>query len=382
MTKAIVFYTYPPEPDGLCLQGQMMLQGLQELGVDAMPCDPERNFHKQWVYQGFKPDFSIGVGFWGHVPQMVLEPQKYGVKPVPWFNADGWVANYQDVLNELPLIVANSRWVKDTYIRDGVKGNNIEVLPIGIDPKMFYPRPKDDIQVKKIREMLNIAPDEKMILTIGGDVTSKGAQEMFRALAKVNGQFSKWKYVLKTWNSFSAMDHGKDEKALIKELKLDAESDKIQYLSGKFPHEFVSLLLNACDIYAAPSRLEGFGMIQQEASACGKPVISINKGGPADTIIHNQTGFLADVEEEIKLHSEWVYKHMGFDHKQVIQFETPKTFAYRANINQLAEYTLKLLTDDELREQMGQAGAQHILKNFHYKDISRRMLDLIERKVL
>jgi glycosyltransferase involved in cell wall biosynthesis len=27
-------------------------------------------------------------------------------------------------------------------------------------------------------------------------------------------------------------------------------------------------LLSACDIYAAPSRLEGFGMIQVEANAC------------------------------------------------------------------------------------------------------------------
>ena len=34
-------------------------------------------------------------------------------------------------------------------------------------------------------------------------------------------------------------------------------------------------LIAACDIYAAPSRLEGFGMPQVEAGACGKPVIGI-----------------------------------------------------------------------------------------------------------
>jgi len=63
------------------------------------------------------------------------------------------------------------------------------------------------------------------------------------------------------------------------------------FLDGMYSHDFVSYLLAACDIYAAPSRIEGFGMIQQEASACGKPVISINAGGPVDTILHGKTGF-------------------------------------------------------------------------------------------
>ena len=45
-------------------------------------------------------------------------------------------------------------------------------------------------------------------------------------------------------------------------------------------------------------------MIQVEAMACGKPVISINKGGPAETIIHGKTGFLAGVAEEVKLNEE------------------------------------------------------------------------------
>jgi alpha-maltose-1-phosphate synthase len=379
--KSVIFYAYPPEPDGISLQGHMLMQGMRELGEDVMPCDPERNFQKQWVYKAYKPDVAIGLGFWGNTPDVVMEPMKHGITPVPWFNADGWVANYHDILDKLPLVVVNSRWVKETYIRDGLKGDNIEVLPIGVDPKIFHPIPKTDPGIVKIREMLGIKEDEKMILTMGGDVTSKGAQEMFHALAKINGQFPKWKYVCKTYESFSATDHGRDEKKLMKELKLDAELDKVQFLTGKFSHEFMAKLLNATDIYAGPSRLEGFGMIQQEASACGIPVIAIDKGGPRDTIIHNKTGFLARVEEEIKLDSEWAYKHMGFEHKQRVFFDNPKTFAYRANVDDLAEFTLKLLEDDELRKRMGEEGAKHILKNFHYRDIAKRMGDLIRDNV-
>jgi glycosyltransferase involved in cell wall biosynthesis len=298
---------------------------------------------------------------------------------VPWFNADGWVANYHHTLNDLPLLAATSNWVKQTYMRDGLAGNNIHVCHIGYDPETFY-QTKDSESIKKLRGLLGIQDDEKMIFTAGGDVTSKGAQEMFRALAKINDQFPRWKYVLKTYDSFSADDHGHEEEELIEELGLD--KSKIIYLQGKYSPEFMASLLNACDIYAAPSRLEGFGMIQVEAMACGKPVISINVGGPKDTIINGKTGFLVDVETEIKLPSEWAYDWMGFEDKHKIVFDKPKTFAYRANIDQLAEYTLKLLKDDVLRQQMGKDAAEHALKNFHYKVIAQRMLDLINQYVL
>lgn len=377
--KVLVLYPHPPEPDGVSMQGHYLVQGLRENGVEVMPCDRENGIQKEWAYLSFKPDAVIGVGFWADVPGLVHDPQQYGLVAVPWFNADGWVANYHDTLNNLPLLVTTSNWVKSTYARDGVAGDNVHVCSIGYDPKTFHPIHKSDPRIKKLRELLDIADDEKMILTVGGDVTSKGAQEMLKALAKIDKQFPKWKYVMKVWDSFSATDHGREEEELIKSLGFE---DKITTLVGKFSPEFMGILINACDIYAAPSRLEGFGMIQLEAQACGKPVISINVGGPKDTIVHNKTGFLVDVDHEIKLEREWVYPWMGFDEQKQLEFETPKTFAYRANIDQLAKYTLMLLEDDVLREKMGHEASTHALKNFHYTVTAKKMKDLIEEHVM
>lgn len=196
--KILVLYPYPLDPSGLSIQGHYLVKGLRELGVEVMSCDRDNNLQKLYAYKTFNPDVVIGVGFWGETPEVIISPMNHGLKPVPWFNADGWVANYQSILNSLPLIVANSNWVRETYVRDGVKRDNIHVCHIGYDPEIFYPVPETDENRKKLRQMLGISDDELMILTAGGDVTSKGAQEMLKAIAKIKDKFHNWKYILKS----------------------------------------------------------------------------------------------------------------------------------------------------------------------------------------
>ena len=137
--KFLLLYPYPTEPDGQSLQGHYLSKGMKELGHEVIDCDRGDNEKKVLTYENFKPDAVIGVGYWGDAPELILHPLKHGMNPVPWFNADGWVANYQSVLSELPLLLTTSNWVRETYIRDEVKGDNIFPCGIGYDPKIFYP---------------------------------------------------------------------------------------------------------------------------------------------------------------------------------------------------------------------------------------------------
>ena len=130
---------------------------------------------------------------------LVLHPQRYGIQPVPWLVADGYIANYQEVLNALPLIMVTSNWVKEMYVRDGINGDIIEVLPVGCDTDAFTPCNKDDPKILAVRESLGISPDQIMILTVGGDAASKGAQEVMQALAIIDTKAPDWKYVCKVW---------------------------------------------------------------------------------------------------------------------------------------------------------------------------------------
>jgi glycosyltransferase involved in cell wall biosynthesis len=377
--KIAVLCSHPVEPDGLSIQGNLLHRGLKEIGEDVVPVHYRPSFQKEWVFGAYQPDVAIGIGCWTYAPDIIFSPQNHGVVPTPWFVANGWVANYHKVLSELPLVFTTSNWVTDIYKRDGVDTKNFVTLPIGFDPNEIRPIPKTDYRVQKMRQMLGIQPHEKMILTIGGDVTSKGAQEMLRALVEVDKDFHDWKYVLKTWESESAEIHGQEEDLLIDDLGLDRS--KIKYLMGAFSHDFMAYLLSAADIYAAPSRLEGFGMIQLEAEACGIPVISINVGGPVDTIVHGKTGFLAGIGQTIDLTEEWAFENMGFDTEIKIKFDQPKTLAYRASVPDLAEYTKRLLMDDKLREEMGKNAHEHAMTHFQYTAVAKKAADTLREKL-
>lgn len=373
--RSIVFYAYPPEPDGQSLQGDLLYRGILKNGNEAIPCHFKDSMQKKFYLKYIKPDVAFGIGFWGNVPDVVKEPQKYGVQAVPWFNADGWVANYHDEFDKLELMFTTSEWVRQIYKRDNVDVSKIIPMHIGIDSNMFRP---DPTYSQTIRRMIGIKENEKMILTVGGDVTSKGAQEMMKALAQVDKEFKDWKYVCKAWPSDCAHKWRDMELELADELGI---TDKIIFVDDEFSQEFMVHLVNAADIYAAPSRIEGYGMIQVEAMSCGKPVISINKMGPAETMIHNKTALLAKVAEEVKLEQEWVYPSMGFPKKDIIKFPHPKTFAYRADIDDLREFTLKLLTDAELRRKMGENGREHVVNNLDYTITSKKMIDITKEKL-
>jgi starch synthase len=376
--KVLVLYDYPPSPGGLATQGDLLYKGLKEMGVEAHAVNFESAQEKEWYYRWFEPDVVLGVGYWGHTPHLVLHPQRYGVQPVPWLVADGYMANYFEVLEVLPLILVTSKWVKKVYIRDGLSGENIKVLPVGCDTDSFIPRDKSDPKVTAVREALGVAPDQIMILTVGGDAASKGAQEVMQALAINDTKAPDWKYVCKVW------PQPRTEQQSLADLQhathLGIEKNVI-YTTSRISRNFMPYLLAACDIYAAPSRLEGFGMIQVEANACGKPVIGIKAMGMLDTMVHGQNAFLASVAQEIRVRETTVGDESGYEEGHRVVFKRPRTVDYRASVHDIANYLMDLMQDAELRKKMGQAGRKRAVENYDYRVIAKRFIETVSTKL-
>jgi starch synthase len=371
--KVLVLTEYPAPAAGLALQGELLCRGLREMGVDVHPVHLESDLEKEWYYRWFQPDVVVGVGFWGHLPHLVLHPQQFGMKAVPWLVADGYVAEHRDVLNALPLILVTSNWVKDVYIRDGIKGDNIVVLPVGCDTDRYAPHGRDDLKVQTIREELGVSEDQIMILTAGGDGASKGAQEVMRSLALIDADVPDWRYVCKVWPQSRTVQQNLIDLKLAVDLGIDK---KVIYSTNIVSQNFMPYLLSACDIYAAPSRLEGFGMIQVEANACAKPVIAIDAMAFLDTMLHAETAFLAKVAEERKISEGRFGEGHGIEHGRRIVFPNPRTAEYRASVPDIAKYLSALMRDSALRQRMGEAGRRRVTGLFDYRQVAKRFVEI------
>jgi glycosyltransferase involved in cell wall biosynthesis len=61
------------------------------------------------------------------------------------------------------------------------------------------------------------------------------------------------------------------------------------------PHRDVLRLMRTCDVLILPSLVEGRALVQQEAMACGLPLIVTRNAGGEDLIVEGETGFLVPI---------------------------------------------------------------------------------------
>jgi starch synthase len=375
--KILVLYSYPPAPGGLATQGDLLYKGLLEIGVDARAAHLRSDLEKEWYYRWFQPDVVVGVGFWGDVPDIVLHPRRFGLRAVPWILADGYVANYRDVLDGMPLILVTSDWVRETFVRDGIRGDHTVTLPVGCDTDAFIPRQPEDPKVRAMRDALGVSQEDLLILTVGGDAASKGGREVMEALATLGDTVPSWRYVCKVWPQDRTDIQNKLDIELAQTLGIH---DKVSFQTHQVSRNLMPYLLAACDIYAAPSRLEGFGMPQVEAGACGKPVIGIRAMAMLDTLVHGESAFLARVAEEIQITEAILGPESGFEPGHRVVFDQPRVADYRASVPDIAEYLRRLLNEPDLRQRMGERGRRRAVEHFDYRHVARRLVEILHER--
>ncbi|KAB2639371.1 MAG: glycosyltransferase family 4 protein [Verrucomicrobia bacterium] len=372
--RILVLYHHPPAPGGLPTQGDLLYRGLLEIGVDVRAANLHSDLEKEWYYRWFQPDVVVGIGFWGDVPDIVLHPRRFGLRAVPWLLADGYVANYRDVLDGMPLMLVPSDWVRETFARDGIRAACTVTLPVGCDTDGFMPRAPDDAKVLAAREALGVGAGELLVLTVGGDAASKGGREVMEALASLGDTVPPWRYVCKVWPQQRTAVQNQLDVELAAELGIQ---DRVSFQTHLVSRNLMPYLLAACDVYAGPSRLEGFGMLQVEAGACGKPVIGIRAMAMLDTLVHGETAFLASVAETIHVTGAVLGPESGFEPGHQVIFDPPRVADYRASSQDIATYLKLLLSDPPLRQRMGAAGRLRAVEHYDYRQVARRLMAIL-----
>jgi glycosyltransferase involved in cell wall biosynthesis len=259
-----------------------------------------------------------------------------------------------------------------------VAGDNIEVLPVGCDTDAFCPRERSDPKVRSIRAALGVADDQIMILTVGGDAASKGGREVMQALAQIDREAPDYRYVCKVWPQERTTAQNLQDMELATTLGIE---QRVVYSTSKNSRKFMPYLLSACDIYAAPSRLEGFGMIQVEANASEKPVIAIDAMAFKDTMVHGETAYLAGVETENKIAGATLGVDQGFEEGHHVVFPYLRTADFRASVRDVAEHLLHLMRHPQDRLRLGQNGRRRVVEKFDYRVVARQFVEIVERKL-
>lgn len=99
----------------------------------------------------------------------------------------------------------------------------------------------------------------------------------------------------------------------------------------------LSLLCNCAALIYTPSN-EHFGIVPVEAMYCKRPVIAMDSGGPRETVVDSETGFLV-----------------------------------QANSEQLADAMYQMLADPNKAKLFGDAGHRRVMENFSFESFADKL---------
>jgi glycosyltransferase involved in cell wall biosynthesis len=76
-----------------------------------------------------------------------------------------------------------------------------------------------------------------------------------------------------------------------------ADLPQVRFIEAPDDADLLRLCQSAYAVLYPPFN-EDWGLVPLEAMAVGKPVIAVNRGGPLETVVHQQTGFLTEPRAE------------------------------------------------------------------------------------
>ena len=191
--------------------------------------------------------------------------------------------------------------------------------PPGLHPEEFYFEPE---QRRRIRQELGVE-DRVVVMTAAmfrPGVKTRGIIQVIRCCSMLMEQRPQCgdKVVL-----LIAGDGA--EKERIRE-KAARELGARAILTGRLSRQDMRRYYSAADIFAFPGFEESLGMVYLEAQACRLPVVACGEWGAREAVVAGETGLLSPTWDE----------QVFVDHLE------------------------KLLSNDQLRQQMGRAAERHV----------------------
>lgn len=221
-----------------------------------------------------------------------------------------------------------------TYTRDRLIDQNLldpaltAILPNTFDADRFAIAPKPDYLLKRY----GLNPDQPVILTVARldrNTDYKGYNQILHTLSTIRAAIPGVHYVI------AGKGDGRPQiEALIERLGLQ----NCVTLAGFIPQSELCGHYNLCDVFAMPSKGEGFGIVYLEALACGKPVLAGNQDGSVDPLAQGELGCLVDPDDQASIAQSLI---------QILQGSYPNPLLYQPEV--LRQRTIATFGFDRFR---------------------------------
>ncbi|MGD0641055.1 MAG: glycosyltransferase family 4 protein [Roseiarcus sp.] len=167
-------------------------------------------------------------------------------------------------------IAVPSRFVKQSFVAEGVAADKVHIVPYGVRRAHFNPVSQPPV-------------DRFRVLFVGSLSIEKGVR-----------------YLLEAFRDFP---HPRKELLVVGHVRTEAgpiiaslADSKVEFL-GHIPNTGLREIYSSSHVMVLPSVQDGFGMVMAEALACGCPVIASTSTGAPDLFAHGKEGFIVPIRD-------------------------------------------------------------------------------------
>lgn len=256
-------------------------------------------------------------------------------------------------LSQVNKIIAATKNIQCSLIMAGVPDYKIEMIPPGIDTKIYNPSISDN----NVRKHFDIGSDQPLLLYVGNLTKIKGIHILIEALRIMTKQFPDAKLLMALNMPLSKYEE--EDSAGLYDTERDFEiKEKIK--SYGLNDNIIPLgivknmpqIMAASDVFITPF-LNTVGVVDYptsllEAMAVGKPVIATRVGGIPEIVKHKENGLLVEPN----------------------------------NVDELVAAILYMLNNKEEAKDMGKEGAKIISEKFRSETVADTLERIYEEVIL
>jgi glycosyltransferase involved in cell wall biosynthesis len=208
-----------------------------------------------------------------------------------WFRPRKWQLKFYRHRPE--VILAPSEAVRRGFLGSppAVPPARVRVLHPGVDVSVFRPRPEARAS---LRAELGLPWQAPLITLLARFQFVKGHDVFLQMARIVSRELPETRFLIAGDNAFGGRREQAYQDRVLRSAREDPSlRERVIYLGRT---DSPQRLLAASDIVVCSSRFESYGMAPLEAMACAVPVVSTNVGGPSETIVDGEVGFLVPPE--------------------------------------------------------------------------------------